>query len=546
MTITAQAGALRIEVRGRLAEDARELLERFREERVGSRLRDRDAALWGDEARAEAEGRLGWIGAEGRIAEATAATVHARARLAGFDRAVLVGMGGSSLAAEVVCQEFSLPLTVLDTTDPAPVGRVLRGPLDRTLVVASSKSGETLESAAVLRVLLAAFAEAGLDPAGHLVAVTDPGSLLARTAGELGAAALLGDPTVGGRFSALTPFGLAPAALLGADTVLLAPAARAVAEALGTEDDPGLLLGCALGAAAAKTRGTLLIEFLPSMPPSFGDWLEQLIAESSGKDGRGILPLALRPRAAGGRPADAVLARISADASAPEPDPGEQPEIAVRGPLGAQFLVWEYATAIACRALGVNPFDQPNVQEAKDRAQLILEHPGQPADAAALDAHRFVDGGVEVGLDAAATAGVGRVTSLAELFAALPELIDPDGYLSILGYLDRSADAAAEGLRDALAARTVRPVAFGWGPRYLHSVGQYHKGGPARGAFLIITGPTELDWTIPGGDRTLGGIIAAQAEGDLRSLRMRGRPVVRLRLADRSAGIKALLSAAVG
>ncbi|WP_055482167.1 glucose-6-phosphate isomerase [Sphaerimonospora mesophila] len=505
-----------------------------------------DPGLWGPEARAEAEIRLGWLNlpltSRELLPEITKLVEKAHAE--GLDNVVLAGMGGSSLAPEVICATQDVPLTVLDTTDPHQVRRALAAPLERTLVVVSSKSGGTIETDSHRRIYEKAFRDAGLDPTEHMVIVTDPGSPLEQAAIEAGYQVVLADPNVGGRYSALSAFGLVPSALAGANVVRLLDEAAAVQPLLeGDEGNPGLDLGALLGARALDGRDKLVLRDAMSDISGLPDWIEQLIAESTGKEGKGILPVV---------GADAAEADDQFAVSI-GPDGGT----AVDGPLGAQFLVWEYATAIAGRVLGINPFDQPNVAESKENTTAILRESGDgplPAGTPIL-----TDGPVEVYGEVP-----GNPKNLADVLTWLLRAIPDRGYLAIMAYLDREAafDAAPIGessfeemtetwaaadvstLRSLLDYRTDHAVTFGWGPRFLHSTGQYHKGGPAAGVFLQITGAVTDDVEVPGKPYTLGRLQLAQALGDLRALASRGRPAVRLHLTDRVAGVRHLLSVA--
>jgi glucose-6-phosphate isomerase len=419
---------------------------------------------------------------------------------------------------------------VLDTTDPGQVRAALGSDLERTVVVVSSKSGGTVETDSHRRAARAAFEAAGIDPSQRIVVVTDPGSPLEQTAKDEGTrATILADPDVGGRYSALTAFGLVPAALAGVDVAALLDEAAAIEPTLGgAEGNPSLALGAVLGGAAVAGRDKLVIADDGSGITGFGDWAEQLVAESTGKLGKGILPV--------------VVESVSAPGTAPASDVhlvvigGEPPAegSCVAGPLGGQFLAWEYATAVAGRSLRINPFDQPNVQESKDNTKAILEGDRSPQGTPA-----FVEGAIEVYGDVTSTGVAG---ALEELLAAVPER----GYLAVMAYLDRLVDARAHELRALLAARLAHPVTFGWAPRFLHSTGQFHKGGPQVGVFLQITGVVEQDLDVPGRDYTFGELQAAQAMGDLGALTSRGRPALRLHLTDRAAGLQALLAAARG
>ncbi|MEV4325049.1 glucose-6-phosphate isomerase [Microbispora rosea] len=515
-------------------------------EGVPAALAAGDPALWGPQAQSEAAIRLGWLGLHRASRELLPeiATLVERARAAGLDHVVLAGMGGSSLAPEVICATEDVPLTVLDTTDPHQVRRALADRLDRTIVVVASKSGGTIETDSHRRVYEQAFRDAGIDPAERIVVVTDPGSPLEQTAIEAGYPVVLADPNVGGRYSALTAFGLVPSALAGADVAKLLDDASAVAPLLAQDEgNPGLELGALLGARALHGRDKLILRDSPSDITGLPDWIEQLIAESTGKEGKGILPVV---GAEAAEADDQFLVTIGSDSGT-----------TVDGPLGAQFLVWEYATAVAGRVLGINPFDQPNVAESKENTTRILQEAGDgplPTGTPML-----TDGPVEVYGDLP-----GDLKNLADVLTWLLRAIPERGYLAIMAYLDREAafDAAVVGeasfeemtdtwasadvatLRALLDYRTDHAVTFGWGPRFLHSTGQYHKGGPASGVFLQITGAVTDDVEVPGKPYTLGRLQLAQALGDLGALTSRGRPAVRLHLTDRVAGVRHLLSVA--
>ena len=490
----------------------------------------RDAALWGPDANAEAAVRLGWLDAVA-TGQTLLAGIHAlRDELAaeGVDRVVLCGMGGSSLAPEVICATAGAPLVVVDTTDPGQV-RAALVELERTVVVVSSKSGGTLETDSHRRAARAAFQAAGIDPSGRVVVVTDPGSPFEQAARSEGSRAVfLADPDVGGRYSALTAFGLVPAGLAGVDIAGLLDEAAALQPSLSQPGSPALVLGALLGGGAIAGYDKLV---LVAEQGGFGDWAEQLVAESTGKLGKGLLPVVVEgPDAPGTEPsADTHLVLVGGASSS-------APHTSVNGPLGAQFLGWEYATAVAGWALHINPFDQPNVQESKDNTGAILA--GEPVTPAAP---LFIEGGVEVHATGDLLAGI---DDLAGALTALLRAVPTRGYLAVMAYLDRHAQAQAHDLRAVLAGRLPHPVTFGWAPRFLHSTGQFHKGGPQDGAFLQVTGAVAEDLEIPGRPFTFGELQAAQAVGDLRALDQRGRPVLRLHLLDRAQGLATLLQAA--
>src|SRR5229473_2005386 len=473
-----------------VAEAATQAIDKLAGDGVPAALAAGDATLWGSDAEPEASIRLGWLQAPrfsrellpeiGELAE--------RRRADGLSHLVLAGMGGSSLAPEVITKTAGVPLTVLDTTDPHQVARALGDRLDRTLVVVSSKSGSTIETDSHRRIYERAFAAeriSGNDLRRRFIVVTDPGSPLEDSARDAGYHVVQADPYAGGRYSALTAFGLVPGGLAGADVNrLLDDAEDALADLSGVDGNPGLILGAALGGYTLSGHDKAVLAEAGSTIRGFGDWAEQLIAESTGKQGRGIV-------------------------------------------------------AVAGRLLGINPFDQPNVAESKENTANLLAEAGSGPLPTGKPA--FVHGAVEVHADPDL---LRDANDLPGVFDALLWSPPPGGYLAVMAFLDRVGDAALAQLRDTLAARTTHPVTFGWGPRFLHSTGQYHKGGPQNGVFLQITGAVQRDVEVPGQPFTLGRLQLAQALGDLGALRQRGRPVVRLHLYDRASGIAQLLAAA--
>ncbi len=499
---------------------------------VASRLTAQDETLWGPEAEAEASVRLGWtesvVVSEPIVDDIVA--LRDRLRAEGVDHIVLGGMGGSSLAPEVIARTEGVPLTVLDATDPDQVRAALADRLDRTAVVISSKSGATLETDSQKRVYEQAFRDAGIDPIDRIVVVTDPGSPLDVSARQDGYRVFNADPSVGGRYSALTAFGLVPTGLAGVDIRALLDEAEAVTLQLAQDSptNPGLILGAAI-AGTRPLKDKLAIVADGTHIQGFADWAEQLIAESTGKLGKGILPVVLGVDAPELRdtPDDLQVVRLVADWH--ETREVADGEIEIAGTLGAQLLTWEYATAIAGRILGVNPFDQPDVESAKLAARGLLDSRPEPV------APLFSVDGIEV--RGAVAAGQ---TTIAGALSALVAAIEPHGYIAVHAYADRTRLHALESLRDALAARSGRPTTFGWGPRFLHSTGQFHKGGPAVGVFLQILTQPHQDLDIPGRPFTFGELIRAQAAGDAAVLAEHGRPVLTLTLTDPVSGLAAL------
>ncbi|MBV9097750.1 MAG: hypothetical protein JO079_06810 [Frankiaceae bacterium] len=521
----------------RLVDAAQEVLDRATSDSVAQRLAAKDPSIWGPDAEHEASIRLGWLDcvtvSRPLVAEIDALRANLAAR--GVDRVVLAGMGGSSLAPEVITNTYGVPLVVLDTTDPAQISSALVD-LGRTALVVSSKSGGTIETDSHRRLFEKSFKDNGIDPAERIVVVTDPGSPLEQTARDAGYRVFLADPNVGGRYSALTAFGLVPSGLAGAPIGDLLDQAAAVLPFLEADGRPGLALGAGLGGYGAAGHDKVVIEDLGSGIAGFGDWAEQLLAESTGKQGRGLLPVVVEPLETEALERDlapdshyVILSRTS-----------HSMDTTVDGPLGGQFLVWEYATAVAGYALGIDPFDQPNVQESKDNTKAVLEKAGDGPLPEGDPA--YVDGAIEVHGDRAL---LGGATTVGDALGALLAAIPPDcGYLAVMAYLDRIGEPQAAELRKLLAKRTERAVTFGWGPRFLHSTGQYHKGGPQVGAFLQITGAHQTDLDVPGQPFTFGRLQLAQALGDLQALQSRDRPVLRLHLTNRAQGLAQLLDAA--
>ncbi|EMD28965.1 glucose-6-phosphate isomerase [Amycolatopsis azurea] len=519
-----------------LAGEAAPFAERLVADQVASKLASQDATLWGPEAESEASIRLSWTtlhkSSRPLIGEIEALRTDLRSE--GVDRVVLAGMGGSSLAPEVITATDGVALTVLDTTDPGQVADALAGDLERTVIVVSSKSGGTVETDSHRRIFAKAFADAGIDAARRIVVVTDPGSPFAELSEKEGyRKVFLADPNVGGRYSALTAFGLVPAGLAGADVARLLDQAASVADSLAadTVDNPAVKLAAAWAAAHEKGAEKVVIADTGSGIKGFADWAEQLIAESTGKQGTGLLPVAVEgpdsPGFADAKDDATPVAVGQAEGAA---------KISVTGSLGAQFLLWEFATAFAGRLLGINPFDQPDVEAAKKAARSLLDNPDKLKGG---EEPSTVDGAVQVfGSEGVTTDG-----KLADILRAFFDSAPETGYIAVQAYLDRLDDASTSLLRGEIAKRTGRQTTFGWGPRFLHSTGQYHKGGHQNGVFLQITGAVEEDLDVPDRPYTLGVLQHAQALGDGQVLAEHGRPVLRLHLTDRAAGLAELVRA---
>ena len=498
-------------------------IERAAGEDVARRIWRKDDTLWGEHGAPEIANRLGWLTITEQMEE-EAAELRAFARdIAdeGTTDVVLLGMGGSSLAPEVIRQSYGpqegFPLLhVLDSTDAGAIRAVEHAiDVERTLFLVSTKSGGTIETLSLFEHFWA------LVPDGsRFVAITDPGSSLEALARDRGfRRTFLNDPDIGGRYSALSYFGLVPAALMGVDVQELIDSAE-VAEQVSvafdsSRNNSGLWLGVTLGELAVQGRDKLT--FVVSDPlRSFGLWVEQLVAESTGKDGKGMLPVAGEPLGepdAYGhdrtfvhlrnpeRADDEIDARMRALAQAGHPvitlTVGDAAD------LGRIFFFAEFATAVAGWVLGINPFDQPNVQEAKDATARALDQGGAEPD----------------------DAGRGELQALLEGLA-------PPHYLAVMGYLQPSeeVDAAVAELRTAVRDATEAATTFGYGPRFLHSTGQFHKGGPKVGRFLQLIHDSEPDVEIPGKPYSFTTLKHAQATGDLETLRSKGLPAERVTL----------------
>ncbi|MFI5428721.1 glucose-6-phosphate isomerase [Aeromicrobium sp. UC242_57] len=505
-------------------------LQQAIDDRVASRIAARDSTLWGPDAESEASIRLSWthLPESSRPLVAEILTLRDELLAQGLDHVVLCGMGGSSLAPEVICHTAGVELTVLDSSQPDMVRSTLDDRLERTVVVVSSKSGGTVETDSQRRAYEKAFTDAEIDPLTRIIVVTDPDSPLDQEATQAGYRVFRADPHVGGRYSAMTAFGLVPSGLAGADiNGLLASAADA--EALLYSDDaanPALQLGVLMGVANTHQVDKLVIA--DQTQHGVGDWIEQLVAESTGKKGRGVLPVVVpSAHAVNFDPstADSILVSLGTT----DVPPAQSGYAAgLTGPLGAQMLLWEIAVSIAGRLIGIDPFDQPDVESAKQAARELLNGGGSVPSA------DFTEDDIDV---------YGAGGTLANAVRTLLDQIDLDhGYLAIQVYLDRIDHADFAGVREIAATRLNRPVTFGWGPRFLHSTGQYHKGGTPNGVFLQVTGTPLDDLPVPGREFTFGSFIDSQAAGDAAVLQEHGRPVLRLHLHDIPAGLATIRS----
>jgi glucose-6-phosphate isomerase len=480
------------------------------------RLKSKDSTIWGPEAQAEAAVRLNWIDLPESSRDLLPQFDALAAKHRDKSNVILCGMGGSSLGPEVIAQTFSKKLFVLDSTDPNYVGHALAFDLAKSVVVVSSKSGSTIETSSQRALFEGAFKDAGLNPVDHMVFVTDPGSPLDKQVREGGFTVVNADPNVGGRFSVLSPFGLVPAALIGVDVSVLLDNASDTKKVFFADSqtmcDIAYLLSFVSEQYVAYTDEG-------SGMPGLSDWIEQLVAESTGKNQVGRLPI-VAETSHNGREGGAFTIAFAGNA-----------DLVVEGDLASQFIVWEWVTALVGAALVIDPFNQPNVTEAKAQTSALLEEWKGVLPTFTPD---LTDGSVQV-----FGTGNSATDAITQMIAHIPT----DGYIAIMAYLDRKDDAAIAELRAILADKSGRPVTFGWGPRFLHSTGQFHKGGQQNGFFLQITGDATKDIAIPGQSYGFKTLVAAQALGDGKALASRKYPLLRFNLTNRAAGISELLDA---
>ncbi len=511
---------MQISVKEDLREQLAPVVAKLVEKKIASRISAKDHTLWGPGAEAEASIRLGWVESAVSSVELVPEILKLRDSLSakGIDRVVLCGMGGSSLAPEVIAKNTGKNIVILDSTAPDQVMSAIRE-LSKTVVVVSSKSGSTAETDSQKRAFETAFRLEGIDPLQRIVIVTDPGSPLDTSSRAAGYRVFNADPNVGGRYSALTAFGLVPSGLAGADIASLLASAKDAGQELAndSETNPALWLAAVLSATtgADGTKDKFLIQ--TDGLPGFGDWVEQLVAESTGKNQHGVLPVVVTKHAPEYKLDLSDTLRITFSQSKAGIE-----DVTFSGTLGELFLLWEYATAISGYLMGINPFDQPDVESAKIAARSLLDSPqvGQKAD--------FVDRGMSITSHGFSVVGSTVEAAVEQLLA----MVDEHSFIAVQVYLSRPEYPQFEGLRDLIAARTGRPVTFGWGPRFLHSTGQYHKGGPRQGLYLQITGEHGVDLAIEGRPFSFGELIRAQAAGDANVLAENGLPVIAIHMPE--------------
>jgi glucose-6-phosphate isomerase len=487
---------------------------------VAVALSKKESTLWGAPAEAEACNRLNWIDlpktSRDLLPQLDALSAWARSK--NLNNFILCGMGGSSLAPEVMAKTFGKKLTVLDTTDPDQIRLAIPENLSESLIIVGSKSGSTIETASQKALFEKLLEDADLEAREHFVIVTDPGSPLDVTARSSGLRVINADPNVGGRFSALSAFGLVPAALLGIDVSVLLDDADVAAQTFTDSNSSAIKIATLI---FEQTTQNFSLYDSGSNVPGIGDWIEQLVAESTGKDQKGRLPIVVEKR----------YSKVSGPTLSIGFGAGEY-DLNISASLGEHFILWEWVTALLCRALAVDPFNQPNVTEAKERTgKLLLDwsENGKPASKPIFENKDL------------AVYGESNST---EIVGVLRDLIGrSENYLAIMAYLNREADVEILKLREEIAKKKEIGITFGWGPRFLHSTGQFHKGGASNGGFLQITAETAADIEIPGKDFSFGELLMAQALGDGEALSSRDLPVVRIHLKNRALGIASLLAA---
>jgi glucose-6-phosphate isomerase len=486
---------------------------------ITKRLAEKDPSLWGESATAEAATRLNWVTLPTTSQKMIPQIAELKDWVAAnnLSQVILCGMGGSSLAPEIFGKCFQKEIMVLDSTDPEQIAMALNSNLKETLVIIGSKSGNTIETISHKNLLIENFKKLGLEPRNHILIITDPESPLDNEAKENGYKVINADPYVGGRFSALTAFGLVPAALLGIDvTEVLAQAAQAEREFLN-EDSSVVKVATLLLEASNQ-----FISFTDndSNVPGLSDWIEQLVAESTGKNEIGRLPIVSKSISAN-LPVTTPLITFKKGIG----------DMAVVGSLAEHFIFWEWVTALLGRGLGVDPFNQPNVAEAKERTGKLLDIWNGEIQ---TPAPSYEDELLSIYWS----------TSLNSIESALGEFFsDRSGYVALMAYLNRKSDLAALELRELIENKIKAPTTFGWGPRFLHSTGQIHKGGQKNGRFLQITADSKVDFMIPQKGYGFQTLIMAQALGDGQALAQRNYPLIRFHLKDRRNGIAKIAEA---
>lgn len=532
----------------------RAILDQAASANVSKRIWEKDASLWKNE---EAHQKiilnsLGWLKVPRTLLEVSHELISFAEKVRGSDeRHVMVcGMGGSSLCPEVLRQTFGKQegfpeLLVLDSTDPDVIAAFAKQiDITRCQFIIASKSGTTTEPVAFHRFWYREVEKQLPNPGSSFVAITDPETLMARTAVSEGFRRIFLNPSdIGGRYSALSYFGMVPAALMGLDIKELLSRSLRMSLRCGSDMDvrenPAALLGAVMAACAEAGRDKLTI-ITDRKLSALGLWIEQLVAESTGKEGKGIIPVIgepLGPSSAYGN--DRLFVSISCGAMDEQTASRLKDLEAVGHPvlyrdlgelveIGAEFFLWEMATAFAGWRLGINPFDQPNVQESKDATKALLERFAQEGR---LDEQppTAIDGALRVYAQ-----GQGQKVSVGEVLKEYIGKVKPGDYIALLAYIEETPeiDAALQALRLRLREATNCATTIGYGPRFLHSTGQLHKGGPDSGVFIQLTAPDKADFEVPGAPYTFTILKRAQAQGDLEALLAHGRRAIRVDLGE--------------
>lgn len=507
---------------GQYADRVKRTLDILDKQDFSRRLWEKDASLWrqDESGSQEIRDRLGWLNIVSRISRQADAIIEFAEGIkrAGYKHAVLMGMGGSSLCPEVSRLTFGVKpgypdLVVLDSTVPETILKIEKQiNLAETLFIVSTKSGTTVETMSAYRY----FREKA--EGNQFVAITDPDTPLEEEVHGVGFRGMfLNPPDIGGRYSALSYFGLVPAAIIGTDIKLLLDRAASMVKLCGPKVRPsentGVILGAIIAELALLGRDKLTLSFSPEIK-SFGGWVEQLVAESTGKHGLGILPV---DGDYYGDDALTVYMRLKDEAQASENQPHVELVLDDIYDLGKEYFRWEIATAVAGALLGVNAFDQPNVQESKDRTNDILDGSLSPTPHSALSTPHL---------------------------PAFLEQYQPGNYFALMAFLDKSnvVDAVLRQIQNSIQKKCQAPVTLGYGPRFLHSTGQFHKGRPNNGLFIQFTADDPVDVPIPGADYTFSALKEAQAAGDGIALQSKGRPFIRFHLGSDPVGsLKRLL-----
>ena len=492
--------------------DSSKNLELIKElNKISLRISAKDYTIWGENT--EAKTRMGWVDLPTKSRELLPQldALSAWARSKNLTEIVLCGMGGSSLAPEVIAATYGKRLTILDSTDPAQILNAVPKELAKSVIVIGSKSGSTIETKSHFAFFVDLLTKANLLPADHIVIITDPNNPLDEIARNEGYRVINANPDVGGRFSALSAFGLVPAALIGVDISILLDDAQEALLTFNQDKSPASVIAALLFSSTEQ-----IVNFCDtkSSTPGLSDWIEQLIAESTGKNQVGRLPVVIESAESGINNLTIGFADGDFD-------------LIVEATLGEHFILWEWVTSLLCYLLKVDPFNQPNVTEAKDRTSIILTEITEGKFKFEMPV--FEDNEIAV----YSNRDIKNLSDFLQL---------PISYFAVMAYLTRGTEDEITKLRSIISNKTNMPTTFGWGPRFLHSTGQFHKGGQQNGAFIQITADSQVDVHIPNQTYSFAQLIMAQALGDAKALTERDLPLIRLHLKNRSAGITKLLT----